>query len=69
MNLSLRLTKQHTMKTYSLLNKAPHHEDVWGNGGIVYALTLALATDEWSASRHSLFTPGEKNPGTHWIRG
>jgi hypothetical protein len=24
---------------------------------------------EWSASSPCRFTPGEKDPGTHWIRG
>jgi hypothetical protein len=27
-----------------------------------------LVGNEWSASRPSLFTPGERAPGTHWIR-
>jgi hypothetical protein len=34
LNLSLRLTKYHAMKTYAVLNKAPHHEDIWWSGGI-----------------------------------
>jgi hypothetical protein len=32
-------------------------------------LTLALAGGEWSASRPGRFTPGERVPGTHCIRG
>jgi hypothetical protein len=32
-------------------------------------LNLALVGDEWSASRHCRFTPGEMARGTHWIRG
>jgi hypothetical protein len=32
-------------------------------------LTSAVAGDEWSASRPCRFTPGERAPGTHWIRG
>jgi hypothetical protein len=32
-------------------------------------LTLALAEGEWSASRPGRFTPGERDPGTHWIGG
>jgi hypothetical protein len=32
--LSLFLPKCKTMKTYVVLNQAPRHEDVWGNGGI-----------------------------------
>jgi hypothetical protein len=30
-------------------------------------LIAALAGDEWSASRPGRFTPGERDPGTHWI--
>jgi hypothetical protein len=30
-------------------------------------LTSALAGGEWSASRPSRFTPGERAPSTHWI--
>jgi hypothetical protein len=32
-------------------------------------LTSALVGGEWSASRPSRFTPGERAPGTHWIVG
>jgi hypothetical protein len=32
-------------------------------------LTSALAGGEWSASRLSCFTPGERTPGVHWIGG
>jgi hypothetical protein len=32
-------------------------------------LTSALAGGEWSASYPDHFTPREKAPGTHWIRG
>jgi hypothetical protein len=32
-------------------------------------LTLALVGGEWSASRPSLFTPGERTLGTRWIGG
>jgi hypothetical protein len=32
-------------------------------------LTLALAGDEWSASRLGRFTPLERAPGTYWIGG
>jgi hypothetical protein len=32
-------------------------------------LTSALAGVEWSASRPGRFTPGERAPGIHWIRG
>jgi hypothetical protein len=34
-----------------------------------FFLTSALAEGEWSASRASRFTPGERAPGTHWIGG
>jgi hypothetical protein len=37
--------------------------------GKVALLTLALDRGEWSASRPSRFTPGERDPGTHWIGG
>jgi hypothetical protein len=30
-------------------------------------LTSALARGEWSASRTCRFSPGERDPGTHWI--
>jgi hypothetical protein len=33
------------------------------------SLTSAVVGDEWSASRTSRFTPGERAPGTHWIGG
>jgi hypothetical protein len=32
-------------------------------------LTSVLVGGEWSASRLSRFTPGERAPGTHWIGG
>jgi hypothetical protein len=32
-------------------------------------LTSALAGGEWSASGLGRFTPGERDPGTHWIGG
>jgi hypothetical protein len=32
-------------------------------------LTLAVVGGEWSASRLSPFTPGERAPSTHWIGG
>jgi hypothetical protein len=32
-------------------------------------LTSALVGGEWSASRPGRFTPGDRAPGTHWIRG
>jgi hypothetical protein len=32
-------------------------------------LTLALVGGEWSASHPCHFTPKEKAPNTHWIRG
>jgi hypothetical protein len=32
-------------------------------------LTSALAGGEWSASRPGRFTPGERDPGTHWKGG
>jgi hypothetical protein len=35
----------------------------------IFFLTSALVGGEWSASRTSRFTPGERAPGTHWIEG
>jgi hypothetical protein len=32
-------------------------------------LTSALDGGEWSTSRPGRFTPGERDPGTHWIGG
>jgi hypothetical protein len=32
-------------------------------------LTSALGGGEWSASRPGHFIPGERDPGTNWIRG
>jgi hypothetical protein len=32
-------------------------------------LTSALAGGEWSTSCSGRFTPGEIDPGTHWIGG
>jgi hypothetical protein len=32
-------------------------------------LTSAVAGDEWSASRPSRLTSGERDPGTQWIGG
>jgi hypothetical protein len=43
--------------------------DVQGSGGIAPFLTLALDGSELSDSCHSRFAPGERAPGTHWIRG
>jgi hypothetical protein len=34
-----------------------------------HSLTSALDRGEWSASRPGRFTPRERAPGTHWIRG
>jgi hypothetical protein len=34
-----------------------------------HSLTLELDGGEWSASRPGRFTPRERAPGTHWIRG
>jgi hypothetical protein len=32
-------------------------------------LTSSLVGGEWSASRPGCIIPGERAPGTHWIRG
>jgi hypothetical protein len=42
----------------------------WGSGGVAPPfLTSALYVGEWSCTRPSRFTPGERAPGTHWIGG
>jgi hypothetical protein len=42
-------------------------------GGVGYnsthSLSSALDGGEWSASRPGHFTPRDRAPGTHWIRG
>jgi hypothetical protein len=39
-------------------------------GGVIHIfLTSALARGEWSASPPGRFTPGERAPGTIWIKG
>jgi hypothetical protein len=57
--LSLCLTKHHAMKA------------LWGEWmySSTHSLTLALDGGEWSASRSGRFTPRERAPVTHWIRG
>jgi hypothetical protein len=35
----------------------------------MYSLTSTLDGGEWTASRPGRFTPRERAPGTHWIRG
>jgi hypothetical protein len=52
------------------LNYAPHHEDVWESIGM--APRILTLGNRWR--RAATFTsrptyPGEKNPGTQWIRG
>jgi hypothetical protein len=34
-----------------------------------FSLTSALVGGEWSAAHPDRFTPGERDPGTHWIGG
>jgi hypothetical protein len=45
--------------------KAHGGVDVWYH----IFLTSALVGGEWSASHPGRFTPGERDPGTHWIGG
>jgi hypothetical protein len=45
--------------------KAYEGVDIW----IHVCLTSALVRGEWSASRPSRFTPGERALGMHWIGG
>jgi hypothetical protein len=55
--LNLRIKVKVNGKVVPVLscNRAPRHEGVLGSGGI--------------ASRSGRFTPRERAPGTHWIRG
>jgi hypothetical protein len=56
--LSLCLTKHHSMKTYrGSTDIAPRILDLDTRGG------------DWSASLSVCFTPSERAPGIHWIRG
>jgi hypothetical protein len=58
------------VKSPCLTNYALCHEGVWASGCIdPLFLTSALVGGEWSASRPSCFTPGERAPGTHWMVG
>jgi hypothetical protein len=54
----------------SLICYALCHEDICGSVGIAPPfLNSVLDGGEYSASRPSLFTPGETDTGTHWIGG
>jgi hypothetical protein len=40
----------------------------WGVDVYIHIfLTSPLVGNEWSASRSCRFTPGQRDPGTHWI--
>jgi hypothetical protein len=66
-NSPLGLTKCDAMKTYPSLNCALHPENLYGSGGIApRILNLGIGGSEWSASRPSHVTPGER-AATHWI--
>jgi hypothetical protein len=47
------------MKTYG-------GQEIWS---VPPFLSSALDNGEWSTSRHGRFTPGERSPGTHSVRG
>jgi hypothetical protein len=52
-------------------NWAPRHRGVleeWRYSS-THSLTSALDGGEWSATRPGRFTPRERAPGTHWVRG
>jgi hypothetical protein len=55
--MSLCLTKHYAMKMYEGVNVQIHA-----------FLTFALVGGEWSDSHPCRFIPGERAPGTHWIR-
>jgi hypothetical protein len=59
-------------KTFIILKVGPVHYAINAFGGmdvqIHIFLTSALAEGEWLASCPGRFTPGEKAPGTYWIR-
>jgi hypothetical protein len=58
------------MKTHSLPNLAPRHEDIGVVEVQLYTfLTSELDVGEWSASRPGGFIPGVRVPDTHWIGG
>jgi hypothetical protein len=52
-------------------NWAPRHEGILGEWrySSTHSLISALDGGEWSASRPGRFTPSERAPGTHCIRG
>jgi hypothetical protein len=53
-----------------LNNYVSHHADVWGSGDIASPfLASALDGGQQAASCTSCFTPGERDPGTHWRGG
>jgi hypothetical protein len=50
--------------------KVVPHEAVWGSRDKAPPfLTATLDGGEWSASRTGHFTPRERAPSTHWIKG
>jgi hypothetical protein len=58
------------MLSLSMSNSAVCHIDIWNRGGIDPPfLTSTLDGGEWRASRHGSFTPGERDPSTHYIGG
>jgi hypothetical protein len=47
-------------KVVAVLNLAPHHEDVWGSGGVASPLLTSTPDGgEWSASRYSRHNSGK----------
>jgi hypothetical protein len=53
----------------TVLSQVLRHEDVWGTGGMAPLFLISALNAEWSASRPSRITPGERGQGTHWIGG
>jgi hypothetical protein len=58
-------------KISPVLNKAPRHEDVFGEWRYIstYSLTSTLDGNEWSVSRPARFIPRERAPCIHGIGG
>jgi hypothetical protein len=69
---SRRITYTRSKRSYSKVKVIKHYAMKAYEGVDVYIhvfLTSALVGGEWLASRPGRFTPGERDPGTHWAGG